>query len=189
MLREIDIRLPLRESGEEVARRREAARLLRVVPRRIGGMRVLKESIDARQRRICKQLHCLVAVDEPLPAPEPLPEPPHKLSGGAVRVIIVGCGPAGLFAALRCLELGVCPVVLERGKDVTARRFDLKPINCLGRVERVLFLMASSTRGLRNAVLCQKSTASSWHTALPPPSSRMPTPISDPTNCRASFAP
>lgn len=135
MLREIDIRLPLRESGEEVARRREAARLLRMVPRRICGIRVLKESIDARQRRICKQLHCLVAVDEPLPAPEPLPEPPHKLSGGAARVIIVGCGPAGLFAALRCLELGVCPVVLERGKDVTARRFDLKPINCLGRVE------------------------------------------------------
>ena len=42
--------------------------------------------------------------------------------------LIVGFGPAGMFAALRCLELGMKPVVLERGKDVSSRRFDLAPI-------------------------------------------------------------
>ena len=50
------------------------------------------------------------------------------------RVVIVGCGPAGMFAALRCLELGMKPVVLERGKDASSRRFDLAPILREGRV-------------------------------------------------------
>lgn len=132
MLTEINIRLPWQQADAPEARHREAARKLRVSPRRICGVRLLKESIDARQRIICKQLHCLVAVDEPLPPAEPLPAPPPPLPQGAKRVIIVGSGPGGLFAALRCLELGLCPIILERGKDVSSRRFDLQPINCRG---------------------------------------------------------
>ncbi len=134
MLKEIDIHLPLRKSEREAARRKAVAGMLQLSPHRIMGMRLLKESIDARRRPICKQLRLLVAVDEPLPEEEPLRRSYAPVAAEAPRVIIVGSGPGGLFAALRCLELGVRPVVLERGKDVSARRFDLQPINCRGYV-------------------------------------------------------
>ncbi len=134
MLRELHLRLPLSQADSQDARLRAAAALLHLPRHRICGLRLIKESIDARQRSICKQLRCLVAVDEPLPPPPPLPVPPAPAPQGAARIIIVGSGPAGLFAALRCLELGVVPVLLERGKDVSSRRFDLRPINCEGRV-------------------------------------------------------
>lgn len=130
MITELDIHLPLRKSLREEGWRKAAAQKLGISLKRIQGMRLLKESIDARRRPICKQLRLLLGVDEDLP-PAPLPErhyPP--LPEGARRVVIVGSGPGGLFAALRCLELGLRPIVLERGKDVSSRRFDLKPINC-----------------------------------------------------------
>ena len=132
MLAEITIRLPYRQADAPEARRREAARVLKLPVNRIRGLRLLKESIDARQRRICKQLHCLVAVDEELPQEEAPTTALPPLPPGAPRVIIVGSGPGGLFAALRCIELGMQPIVLERGKDVSSRRFDLQPINCRG---------------------------------------------------------
>lgn len=134
MLTELDIHLPLARALREDARRKAAAQKLEISPYRIQGMRLIKESIDARRRPICKQLRLLVAVDEELP-PAPLPERHYApVAAEAKRIIIVGSGPGGLFAALRCLELGLRPVVLERGKDVSARRFDLQPINCQGYV-------------------------------------------------------
>ncbi len=134
MITELDIHLPLRKALKEEARRKAAAQKLGISPYRVQGMRLLKDSIDARRRPISRQLRFLVAVDEPLPE-APLPERRYApLSVTAKRVIIVGSGPGGLFAALRCLELGLRPIVLERGKDVSARRFDLRPINCDGYV-------------------------------------------------------
>lgn len=129
-----DIHLPLGEAGDEGARRRAAAEKLGVDPSRIRGLRLLKESIDARRRPICKQLRLEAGVDEELP-PVALPVRRYApVPQGARRVVIVGSGPGGLFAALRCLELGVRPIVLERGKDVSSRRFDLAPILREGRV-------------------------------------------------------
>jgi uncharacterized protein len=91
-------------------------------------LRLRKHSIDARQRKIKVQLRLEAGIDGPLP-PEVLPSPHRPRAGDeAERVIIVGCGPAGMFAALRCLELGRKPILLERGKDASARRFDLAPI-------------------------------------------------------------
>ncbi len=129
MITEVDIHLPLRQVAKEDARRKTVAQELQLSPKRVQGMRLLKESIDARRRPICKQLRLLVGVDEPLP-PAELPVRHYTpLADTAKRVVIVGSGPGGLFAALRCLELGMRPIVLERGKDVTARRFDLQPLH------------------------------------------------------------
>jgi uncharacterized FAD-dependent dehydrogenase len=80
------------------------------------------------------QLRLDIALDGPFPPEEPTQWIAAPLSADAKTVIIVGCGPAGLFAALRCLENGVKPIVLERGKDASARRFDLAPILREGRV-------------------------------------------------------
>jgi uncharacterized protein len=91
-------------------------------------IKILKRSIDARKRDIKINLTLLVAVDERLP------EEQISFSYQDVRLSektchIIGAGPAGLFAALRCLEIGVKPVIIERGKDVKARRRDLAAIH------------------------------------------------------------
>ncbi len=124
----VDVVLPMEDSEDEEQWRLEVALKLAIDAGRISELRLVKRSIDARQRQIKFQLRFEVGVDKPLP-PEDVQElllP--QVSSEAKRVIIVGCGPAGLFAALRCLELGCRPVILERGKDASSRRFDLAPI-------------------------------------------------------------
>ncbi len=89
---------------------------------------VLKRSIDARQRNIKVNLKVQVYLQEDFEEKK-ITIPEYKNVSNAEEVIIVGAGPAGLFAALRCIELGKKPIVLERGKDVRARRRDLKKLN------------------------------------------------------------
>ncbi len=130
----VDIVLPLDLSEDDSARRKAAAKALGVPVSRVGGVRLRKHSIDARHSRIKVQLRLDVALDGPAP-PDIRPvwsAPPLPAAGKSA--IIIGCGPAGMFAALRCLENGVKPIVLERGKDASARRFDLAPILREGRV-------------------------------------------------------
>ncbi len=134
MLHTIDIVLPLEVSEDLEARRNTAARTLGVPPDRVRGLRMRKHSIDARQRQVKVQLRLEVAVDEDLPEEAAPVWSAPALANDAKQVLIVGAGPAGLFAALRCLELGAKPIVLERGKDASARRFDLAPILREGRV-------------------------------------------------------
>ena len=127
-LETVDIILPLERSDQESAWRAAVAAKLGIDPAHITGLRLKKHSIDARQRAIKVQLRIEAAIDGPLPPELPPtwsapPLPPHPRTA-----LIVGCGPAGMFAALRCLELGIKPIVLERGKDASARRFDLAPI-------------------------------------------------------------
>ncbi len=91
-------------------------------------VKIVKRSIDARQRVIKINLKVRVFVLEDFrEATIHLPEYPDVSS--ASEIVIIGAGPAGLFAALKCVELGYKPIVLERGKDVRNRRRDLKAIN------------------------------------------------------------
>ena len=104
------------------------ASALKISDERIIDFRCLKKSIDARQQQIKLQIRFEVGIDQPLPEAEKLEAHYPSLARKAEQVLIVGAGPAGIFAALRCIELGIQPILLERGKDASSRRFDLGPI-------------------------------------------------------------
>jgi uncharacterized FAD-dependent dehydrogenase len=126
MERVVDIALPPHEAHDTVLLR-EAALEAAGWPRGAAAhVQVLKRSIDARSRQPLYRLRVRIADDilEEGVAPPVLPD----VSTGR-PVIIVGCGPAGLFTALRAIGHGLRPVLLERGKDVRARRRDLAAIN------------------------------------------------------------
>ena len=100
----------------------------------IRAVRVLKRSIDARQRTIFVNLTLRVFVNEDPTAEEYVPVTYPDVSG-APEVLVVGAGPGGLFAALRLIELGLRPIVLERGKDVRERKKDIARIRPEQRVD------------------------------------------------------
>jgi uncharacterized protein len=91
-------------------------------------IRPLKRSIDARGRQVKVNLEVEVFIDE-TPTQRISFEKKYPNVSKSKQVIIVGAGPAGLFAALRLVELGIKPILIERGKDVRARRRDLAAIN------------------------------------------------------------
>lgn len=96
-------------------------------PREINAVRIVKRSIDARQRTIVVNLTVRVYVNE-LPAKNEYLPVEYKSVEGCPQVVVVGAGPGGLFAALRLIELGLRPIVVERGKDVRERKKDLARI-------------------------------------------------------------
>ena len=124
----VDIILPLDQSENEASLHAAAAQKLGVQAAQVQEVRLRKHSIDARQKQIKVQLRIEVGIDGPLPSDPQIKPDYQQLPANAETVVIVGCGPAGMFAALRCIELGMKPIVLERGKDASARRFDLGPI-------------------------------------------------------------
>ena len=96
----------------------------------ITGYQILKKSIDARSRQqIWINLSLISFINEPVSQRSLEPIRFNKLPANAKEIIIVGAGPAGLFAALECIELGLRPIIIERGKDVRARRRDLAKLN------------------------------------------------------------
>ena len=102
--------------------------------RTIHGVRILKRSIDARQRQIYVNLKVRVYVNEQ-PHDDEYVRTEYPNVEGRPQVIVVGAGPGGLFAALRLIELGLRPVVLERGKDVHERKKDLANITKTQKVD------------------------------------------------------
>lgn len=126
MERVVDIALPPREAHDAVLLREAALEAAGWPAGEAAHVQVLKRSIDARSRQPLFRLRIRIAdvAFAEGTTPPVLPD----VSGGR-PVIIVGCGPAGLFTALRCIAHGLRPVLLERGKDVRARRRDLAAIN------------------------------------------------------------
>ena len=128
MIHEFQLRVLPEQAYNEQAVRRFVAREKGLDERTIQGVRILKKSIDARQRTIYINLKVRVYVNE-LPADEAYVPTEYQNVEGSCRVIVVGAGPGGLFAALRLIELGYCPIVVERGKNVRDRKLDLARIS------------------------------------------------------------
>ena len=105
-----------------------------ISPESLNVVRILKRSIDARQRTIFVNLTVRAYVDEQ-PEDDEFEHIVYSDVSDKPQVIIVGAGPAGLFAALRLIELGFRPVVLERGKDVHERKKDLARISVTQQVD------------------------------------------------------
>jgi uncharacterized protein len=129
---EIELRLPPIEAHNDAAIRQAAAQKLGINPLSISDLQILRRSIDARGRNILFQLKIAVYTEGASFSPEPVLLKSFKNVENAARVLIVGAGPAGYFAALELIELGLKPIIFDRGKDVRARRRDLRAIQQFG---------------------------------------------------------
>jgi hypothetical protein len=109
-----------------------AAQKLKFSDEEIKAVQIIKRSIDARSRNPVYRVKAIVYVNEEVAE---LYSPVNYLPvAGNKKVLVIGMGPAGMFAALRLIELGIKPIVIERGKDVQSRRRDLKAIQQFGQV-------------------------------------------------------
>jgi uncharacterized FAD-dependent dehydrogenase len=129
MPRELLLQVTPEIAANEILLKDYLSKQIKVSVQEIQHVSILKRSIDARQKAIKINLKVLIYLKG-----EPFQEtkielPIYKDVSSAQEVIVVGAGPAGLFAALQLIELGLKPIVLERGKDVRGRRRDLKAIN------------------------------------------------------------
>lgn len=128
MVRTVDIALPPREAIDPLLVRAAAAEQGGMPIADVRGSRILKRSIDARSKLPLVRLRVELSTTDEFPE-QPIPPPRLPDVHDGRPVLIVGCGPAGLFAALGCIEQGLRPILLERGKDVRARRRDLAQLN------------------------------------------------------------
>ena len=127
MINEYQIRVQPHVAGNEGALRAFLANEYGFDVRMLTAVRVLKRSIDARQRTIFVNLKVRCYINEQ-PQQDEFQRTDYPDVTGCPQVIVVGAGPGGLFAALRLIELGLRPIVLERGKDVRERKKDLSQI-------------------------------------------------------------
>ncbi len=128
MIKEQEIVLSPQEAQNEQQLAQLIARKFGVKPSDLNHFQILKRSLDARSKNILMRMRVQVFTHEDA-APTPTPPPAYKEVHNAPRVIIVGTGPAGLFAALTLLERGFKPIILERGKNIHERKLDLANLN------------------------------------------------------------
>ncbi len=134
MIKELQVRVVPQVAYSEQNIADYVSRELAIDRRTIKHVRVLKRSIDARQRQVMVNLTLRVYVnEEPTDEAYQRTEYPDVTKGK--KVIVVGEGPCGLFAALRLIERGIKPIVIERGKNVRERKVDLAQIKSAQRVD------------------------------------------------------
>ena len=134
MHKTIQLRVTPDLAADPARLRLHVAREEAIDARTINALLVRRRSIDARQRTIYVNLSLDLYVNEEPPQPD-FSDLCYGDVSGRPRVIVVGAGPGGLFAALRLVELGLRPVVVERGKDVHERRRDIARISREHRVD------------------------------------------------------
>ncbi len=128
MIKDIQARLSPKEASCENEIVKALSRQYGFETRSVKGVRILKRSIDARQRNVIINLKVRLYINEPCSEPA-YTSIEYKDVKDAPQAVIVGAGPAGLFAALRLIEEGIRPVVVERGKNVRDRKKDLAMIS------------------------------------------------------------
>ena len=128
MQKELQLRVTPEVAGEKDQLREYISETTEINLADITHIEILKRSIDARQKQVKINLKVRVFIGEEF-VEQSIARPDYKSVAESDPVLIIGAGPAGLFAALKCIELGMKPIVLDRGKDVKARIKDLKNIN------------------------------------------------------------
>ena len=134
MIKNITLRLLPSEAFDNMAIKNAISQSEGVAANNITGYHIIKQSMDARSRNVWINLTLKAFIDEPFSNREYAAISYKDVTNARHRIIIIGAGPAGLFAALQLIELGIQPIILERGKDVRARRRDLAALNKLGEV-------------------------------------------------------
>ncbi|MFY7757876.1 MAG: NAD(P)/FAD-dependent oxidoreductase, partial [Flavobacterium stagni] len=129
MPRELQFQVTPEVAAQPDLLKKQVAQMMHVSLAEIQFVHVLKRSIDARQRAIKINLKAIVYFEGEVIENTEVHLPDYPNVTHKTPVIVVGAGPAGLFAALQLIELGLKPIVIERGKDVRGRRRDLKAIN------------------------------------------------------------
>lgn len=128
MVKDIQLRLTLKDEERSDILLIKAAQYLDIPKEDITGIKIVRKSIDARKPKIILNYKVSVYIREVPPKASDY-QFDYKDVSKAKAVHIIGFGPAGMWAALRCIELGYKPIILERGKNVKDRRRDLKAIN------------------------------------------------------------
>ncbi|MFY9242106.1 MAG: FAD-binding protein [Polaribacter sp.] len=128
MIKELQLRINLIEERRENILLYKASKELGVDKNEISAVKVLRKSIDARKKDIIFNYKVAVYINETVPEQSDYIFD-YKDVSNAKEIHIIGFGPAGMYAALRCIELGYKPIVLERGKNVQERRRDIRAIN------------------------------------------------------------
>jgi uncharacterized FAD-dependent dehydrogenase len=129
MAQELLLQVTPEIAANEILLKEHLGKQLKIAPTVIQQVVVLKRSIDARQKAIKVNLKVLIYLKGESFEEVKIQLPDYPNVSSNQEVIIVGAGPAGLFAALQLVELGLKPIVIERGKEVRGRRRDLKAIN------------------------------------------------------------
>lgn len=128
MIQELQLRILPEQAANEQSIKQYVAREKGLDVRTIQAVRTLKRSIDARQRTVFVNLTVRIYVNE-LPTDDEYTQTYYPMVDDGPAVVVVGAGPGGLFAALRLIELGCRPIVVERGKDVHTRKRDIARIS------------------------------------------------------------